>query len=101
MSFILTDTCPSAEERNASVSEFSVGKNLHLFGNSDVPTLVTNNESRQHNPLTLENSALGETLHFKQDGSVVQQSTIKAGEISRPTANTFGEKYHLSTGEQQ
>ena len=92
----LIEQSPSAEERNASVSEFSVGKNLHLFGNSDVPTLVTNNESRQHNSLTLENSALGETLHFKQDGSVVQQSTINAEEISRPTANTFGEN-HRST----
>ena len=87
---------PSAEERNASVSEFSVGKNLHLFGNSDVSTLVTNNESRQHNPLTIENSALEETLHLKQDGFVVQQSTINAEEISRPTANTFDEN-HRST----
>ena len=97
---------PSAEERNASVSECSVGKNL--TEKSDVPTLdnpfeqentsqgaesinsylVTNNESRQHNLLTLENGALEETLHFKQNDSVVQQSTITAAEISRPTANT-------------
>jgi hypothetical protein len=97
---------PSAEERNASVSECSVGKNL--IEKSDVPTLdnpfeqentsqgaesinsylVTNNESRQHNLLTLENGALEETLHFKQNDSVVQQSTITAAEISRPTANT-------------
>ena len=105
---------PSAEERNASVSECSVGKNL--FGKNDVPTLdnpfehentsqgaesiksylITNNESRQHNLLTLENCALEETLHFKQDDSAVQQSTINAAEISRPTANTFGEN-HRST----
>ena len=105
---------PSAEERNASVLECSVVKNL--FGKSDVPTLdnpfehentsqsaesiksylITNNVSRQHNLLTLENSALEETLHFKQDGSVVQQSTINAAEISRPTTNTFGEN-HRST----
>ena len=103
---------PFAEERNASVSECSVGKNL--FGKSDVPTLdnpfeqentsqcaesinsyiVTNNESRQHNLLTLENGALEETLHFKQNDSVVQQSTINAAEISRPTANTSVQKVY-------
>ena len=87
---------PFAEERNASVSEFSVGKNLHLFGNSDVSTLVTNNESRQHNPLTIENDVLEQALQFKQEGSVVQQSTINAEDISPPIANTF-DANHRST----
>ena len=113
---------PSTEGRDASVLECSVGQNL--FRKSDVPKLehpfepentslvhdnlfeqcvesinsplVTNNESRQHNPLTLENDVLEQALQFKQDGSVVQQSTINAKEISRPTANTFDEN-HRST----
>lgn len=105
------EQCPSTERRDASVLECSVGKNL--FGKSDVPmvenplgpqnttqctesiqsSFVENNESRQHNPLTLENGALEQALQFKQDDSVVQQSTINAEEISRPTANTFGENH--------
>jgi hypothetical protein len=113
---------PSTEGRDASVLECSVGQNL--FGKSVVPKLehpfepentssvhdnllgqcaesinsplVTNTESRQHNPLTLENGVLEQALQFKQDGSVVQQSTINAGDISRPIANTFGEN-HRST----
>ena len=113
---------PSTEWRDASVLECSVGQNL--FGKSDVPKLehpfepentssvhdnllgqcaqfinsplVTNSESRQHNPLTLENGVLEQALQFKQDGSVVQQSTINAGDISRPIANTFGAN-HRST----
>jgi hypothetical protein len=80
---------PSTEGRDASVLECSAGK-------SDVPTpenpfeqenttpcaesiqssFVENNESRQHNPLTLENSALVETLHFKQDDSVVHLESL-------------------------
>jgi hypothetical protein len=39
-------------------------------------SFVENNESRQHNPLTLENSALEETLHFKQDDSVVHLESL-------------------------
>ena len=113
---------PSTEGRDASVLECSVGQNL--FGKSDVPKLehpfepdntslvhdnllgqcaesinsplVTNNESRQHNPLTLENDVLEQALQFKQDGSVVQQSTINAEDISRPIANTF-DANHRST----
>ena len=84
-----TEQSPSTEGRDASVLECSVGK-------SDVPTpenpfeqenttpcaesiqssFVENNESRQHNPLTLENSALEETLHFKQDDSVVHLESL-------------------------
>ena len=113
---------PSTEGRDASVLEYSVGQDL--LGKSDVPKLehpfepentssvhdnllgqcaesinsplVTNTESRQHNPLTLENGVLEQALQFKQDGSVVQQSTINAGDISRPIANTFGAN-HRST----
>ena len=113
---------PSTEGRDASVLEYSVGQDL--LGKSDVPKLehpfepentssvhdnllgqcaesinsplVTNTESRQHNPLTLENGVLEQALQFKQDGSVVQQSTINAGDISRPIANTFGGN-HRST----
>lgn len=113
---------PSSDGRDASVLECSVGQNL--YGRSDVPKLensfepentssvhdnlrgqcaesiqsplVTNNESRQHTPLTLENGALEQPLQFKQDGSVLQKSTIDAEEMSRPTANSFGAN-HRST----
>lgn len=99
----------STEGRGASGLGSSVGQ-------SDIPTLensfelqnttqcakyiqhsfVENNESRQHNPLPLENGALEQGHQFKQDGPVVQQSTINAEEISRPIANTFGAN-HIST----